>query len=445
MTSPAVPKQLRLLSFVVRGLVGLALLAGALMLFNYMKETRQKPAGNPDRQVARHAETITASSVSVPRRYTGYGTARAMLAADLAAEISANVMDKPAGVEEGQFLEAGAPIVTLDGSDFLQQQGRALANIEAFNAQLLSLDVDHERLGEQYRLSQEATRLAQSELSRLREARRSGGTTDIEIDRSERELTRIQREEQALQQSLDLIPTRRSRLQAQVAAEEAELALAAKNVSRASIVAPFAGYLQEVTVDVGEHVAPGTSIARLVDLSRIEVPLQVPVSAAGVVKVGDLASIKVGETDPTVWEGAVIRIAPEADQGTRSLTVYIEVEQPARLGEGAHLRPGQFVLGEVRAEQNERAIVVPRRAVVDDRVLVIDEAGLARSVAIVVARHFEGAYPQIDPEETEWAVIHGGLEEGDIVIISNLDELESGMAVQRSSQEAEVAGEEVTP
>jgi RND family efflux transporter MFP subunit len=430
MAAALTPKQLKLLSFAVRSTVGLLLLVAAIMIFDHMLRTRQGAAGNPNPQVARHVEAILARSVSVPKRYTGYGTARAMLAANIAAEVSANVMYKPEQIEEGAYVDQGDLIVKLDDTDFIQAQNRALANIEALAAELRSLQVEEERLSEQYRLAQQATALAQAELEKLREAGRAGGTTALEIDRTERELTRIQREEQALRQQLDLLPTRRSRLEAQQGAEQSQVALAEKNIDRTRITAPFPGYIQHVNVDVGEHVAPGTRVARLVDLSRIEIPLSVPVSAAEVVRAGDAALVQIDEPGTPPWQGEVIRIAPEADQETRTITVYVEVEQPALFEEGARLRPGQFVMGELRAEQNERAIVVPRRAVIEDRILIVDEEGKARSVQIEVSRHAEGSYPNIDPQEREWAVVRGGLAPGETVIISNLDELEPGMAVE---------------
>ncbi len=438
-------RQVRMLSYVVRSATGLLLLLAAVALFAYMRETRRGAAGNPDPQLARVVEAVLARPVAVPMRYRGYGTTRAMLAANIAAEVSANIVAKPDEIEAGNYVEAGDLLVRLDDSDFIQAQNRALANIEALAAELRALEVDQERLREQYRLAQEATALARSELEQLRRARQAGASSDIEIDRTQRELTRIEREEQSLQQQLELIPTRRSRLEAQQAAEQSQIALAERNIDRTMVTAPFAGYLQEVHVNVGEHVSPGTRIVRLVDLSRIEIPLSVPVSAAGVVQLGDAAVIEVDAPGAEAWRGEVIRIAPEANQETRSILMYVEVQQPPRLEEGAHLRPGRFVMGEIRAERNERAIVVPRRAVIADRVLIVDEEGRARSVAIEISRHAEGTYPEVDPRESEWAVVHAGLEPGETIIISNLDELEPGMSVEPRLPVPEVARDGVAP
>ena len=140
----------------------------------------------------------------------------------------------------------------------------------------------------------------------------------------------------------------RAALEARLAVEEAQEATAALNVSRTVIAAPFEGRIVDVNVDTGERVAPGQVVARLVDLSHLEVPLQAPVSAASSIRVGDEVSVMADGPSGDTWTGRIARMSPEADPTNRTVTVFVEIQQDPS-GSESLLRPGQFVIGTIAA------------------------------------------------------------------------------------------------
>ena len=121
------------------------------------------------------------------------------------------------------------------------------------------------------------------------------------------------------------------------------------------------------------------------------------------------------------------------------MTLFIEIDQSGLAGSRGEglLRPGQFVLGRVSASESQPRILIPRRAIVDDRVFVARRVeggeGLATAepVSVKVLFSRRGQYPGLSPDDTEWAVVRvgGGLNEGDEIISSNLDQLRAGMSV----------------
>ena len=85
-------------------------------------------------------------------------------------------------------------------------------------------------------------------------------------------------------------------------------------------------------------------------------------------------------------------------------------------------------------------LVVPRRAIIDDHVFVVEsiptdagEASIVKRRPVTVTEHIEGSFPEIDPQETQWAVIGRGMHEGDRIVVSNLDELSDSLAVEVSA------------
>jgi membrane fusion protein (multidrug efflux system) len=434
--------RLRVLAWTVRTVVGLALIAGGIAVVYVAANSRTGPEASSRADDIRQVGIVEAAEVETAPVWTGYGTARARRAADIAAEVAARVVARPIEVEEGYYVTEQRPLFELESIDYAEVAARTRATVLSIEAQLEGLVIERQRVSEQLELAEEATALAQQELEKLKAASNRGGVTDIELERTQREITQVIRDERSLQQLLELIPTRQSRLEAELTAQQAQLRIDEQALARTTIAAPFDGFLQEVHADIGERVQPGQVVARLVDMSLIEVPLRIPISAADSIQVGDDA-VLTADSGTHRWEGKVARIAPEADAQTRTMIVFIEVEQPGDVRSADMLLPGQFVMGEIRSSQRETRVIVPRRAVRDGLVLVTDDRGMILTSEVNVVRYVDGSYPEIDPIETEWAVVASGAEAGDRIIVTNLDELQPGSVVEGIRQTATPAdGEE---
>ncbi|XHC27270.1 HlyD family efflux transporter periplasmic adaptor subunit [Phycisphaerales bacterium ac7] len=114
----------------------------------------------------------------------------------------------------------------------------------------------------------------------------------IEVDRLRRQRTSLEGEREALRQVLNAIPSRRAALQARIASQRAELALAEIDLARSVVRSPISGVIAEVFSDAGDLVSSGSPLARIVDLSTIEVPLQIPAAASRRVAVGASALVR---------------------------------------------------------------------------------------------------------------------------------------------------------
>jgi RND family efflux transporter MFP subunit len=246
-----------------------------------------------------------------------------------------------------------------------------------------------------------------------------------------RDLTRFRRDAEDLRQRVNLVPSRRASLQAKIAREEANEALAQLDVTRTTVVAPFDGVLQSVDTEIGERVAAGEVVARLVDLSRLEAPLQTPISAGGSVRIGDEVAVSSDNQSRVQWTGRIARISPDADPENRTVAVYVEISQDPEAAQTL-LRPGQFIVGRIAAGGVEPRIIVPRRAVDGDRVFVVDDEGNAQPRPVTIEHFLDETRPEIASNESQWAVVSEGLQAGDHVIISNIEDLESGLPVDSS-------------
>jgi membrane fusion protein (multidrug efflux system) len=140
-------------------------------------------------------------------------------------------------------------------------------------------------------------------------------------------------------------------------AAQAQLASARKALADTAVIAPIAGVVAERFVQPGEKVSPDARLLSIVDLSRIEIEAPVPAAEIGAVRPGQSVSLRIeGETEPR--EGRILRLGPSTAAGTRSILVYIGIDNP-----GAALRAGLFAQGQLAIERRDGVIAVPESAV----------------------------------------------------------------------------------
>jgi RND family efflux transporter MFP subunit len=95
---------------------------------------------------------------------------------------------------------------------------------------------------------------------------------------------------------------------------------ATTNLARTEVKAPFAGRLVAQEIQIGEYVAPGAAIARLVDTHRLEVTAQAPASLLKSIKPGDTIDVKFGAESLAAEIRAVV---PVGDEVTRTMEVRL--------------------------------------------------------------------------------------------------------------------------
>lgn len=419
----------RAIAFTVRTAVGVVAVLLGVGVFAALLVTKPEAPRKPRTEAPVPVEVVTAQPVPVGRPWQGFGTARAMRVADLRAEVAGVVVRRPLSIEPGVRVREGEVILQIDPTDYQAAVDRSQGMIASLQAQLSALDVEESSLREQVALASQASELAERDVQRAREAAKAGAAVEREIDTLLSTLTRTKREESQLTRSLAEVPSRRESLRAQLDAERANLRLAQENLRRTTIAAPFEGTLQSVNFREGERVNAGEQAARLVSLSRIETPLRVPASAAADLRVGGDATIVTEGQIPRSWDATIERISPEADPNSRTITVFAVVEQDGMGDESTLLLPGQFVRGELQSLRPRPRVLVPRIAVQDDRVMVVNAEGRVEHRPVRVSFYMEGSQPGIDPDEREWAAIEEGLKPGDAVVISNLDDLRPGASV----------------
>jgi multidrug resistance efflux pump len=406
--------------------VCLVLLGIGSIVLAALVRTRPLPSSSSAAVSAPRVQVMRADPVAVRRRWTGYGTARAMDSADIPARVTATVVLLPPEIQAGAEVNEGDVIARLDDSDFARQVEIAENNIADIDAQLTRLLIEKASWEERVKLAAEEVELSRAEYERVQAAEQRGAANPREVDSARQSLIQVVRAEVIAREERDKVAPRESGLKAMRLAQEATRRIARQDVERCEIVSPIEGVLQLVDVEVGENLASGQRLARVVSLRRIEVPLRLPASARGRVGPGDDVRLDASDRSGLSWEAVISRISPADDERTRTLSCYVEVDQDPRAPTA--LPPGKFVRGTVLQREPEERTVVPRRALQGSRLLLV-EHGAVRSVPAEIAFQVEAEFEQLGLPDRQWVVLAEPLDPGTLVVVTASRSLVDGLPV----------------
>jgi len=226
--------------------------------------------------------------------------------------------------------------------------------------------------------------------------------TKFELDNA-RETAGLEKETQAFE-----IETRRLAVQRQQAVVE-ELA---RQQGELSITAPFDGLVAGVSVQDRDAVAAHQAIVTVVNLSALEVELELPENQATGVAPGTPAEIAYGGA---TYPGKVVTIAPEVVDSQVRGTVSFAGEAPAGL------RQNERVSVRVLLERRRQVLKLPRGPFL--------EAGGGRSAYVLRGDVATRRPIQIGVTGVAEVEVVAGLRTGDRVVVSDTSGFEGAESV----------------
>jgi len=414
------------LLLVTRLLTGIVILALAIGIAFYLFQTRPQIEQSPMDQTLLQVQVLKVAQVPVNLQWSGYGNTSAINQCEVPARVMSTVQKIPADLDAGVVVKAGDLLVQLDPSDFLQQQQIAQQSMAQIQANLQKLDTEESYLKQQKLLDQADVQLSKNEWERAKNLYHRKAATQQDMDRSHQTYLTKQRGLLKTSQQLAQIENRRTELQAQLDSQKATLARGVLDVQRCRITSPINGVLQKLNVELGENVSLGMAVARIVNLERIEVALQLPASARPAIRVGDRVELMPVGSTAVSWKNKITRIAPEDDPTTRTLSVYIEIQQASNRDK--QLAPGRYVQGTVHAHQAIPLWLVPTRSVQADRIMVVRN-GRVRSLPAKSSSLIKKQFDGFALTDTRWVVLGAALESGDMIIITPSRLVSEGKAV----------------
>ncbi|HWS77036.1 MAG TPA: efflux RND transporter periplasmic adaptor subunit [Thermomonas sp.] len=336
---------------------------------------------------------------------TGYVVARRM------ATVSAKVTGKVREIliEEGQRVEAGQVIATLDPIDAEQQRALSSSQLQAARSQAVGVQ------------------------AQLKEAEANAARLGALV--GQKLVSRAQFEQAIAQRDALRAQLAAAQRNAQVAADA--LRISAQGVDNTIVRAPFAGVVIAKAAQPGEIVSPfsagggftRTGIGTIVDMDSLEVEVEVGEAFIGRVKPGMATEAVLNAYQDWKIPGKVIAIIPAADRGKATVKVRVGLDaKDPRIVPDMGVRVGFLEDAKPAQADAKPGVLVPAAAIVQrdgkDVAFAIDgEAVRQRSLTL-------GRTLGDDRE------VLSGLSGGDAVVLDPPEQLADGARVRVAGDEA---------
>ncbi len=202
---------------------------------------------------------------------------------------------------------------------------------------------------------------------------------------------------------------------------DARLAFLEARLARHVIESPISGVLDDRYVDVGEIVAPGTPVARILTVDRLKVVGGVPERFGPYVREGGRAVLSFDVLSGPDIEGEIAYVGAAVDPRNRTFPIEILLENP-----DGRLKQQMVANVRVATERLEDVIVVPQDVVLrtEDGYQVFVATGDGDDLRA------EARVVDLGPSFENEVVVAGGLETGDRLIVTGHQLVDAGDRVR---------------
>jgi HlyD family secretion protein len=256
-----------------------------------------------------------------------------------------------------------ADTVLLELSNPQTEQAALTADLDLRTAkdtyEVLKADLDRDLLAQRVAAAGVAADAAQAAMNADADEQmaKNGFIPAIQLRRSrllaETAAKRQKMEEERLANSERTLAVKLAVQQGEVQRRQTMAELRRSEATGLKIRAGVKGVLQEVPVQVGQRITPGTNLARVVDPTRLKAQVQVAETQVKDVVIGQKADV---DTRNGITPGHVVRIDPAARNGTVTVDIALDGELPR----GA--RPDMSVDGTIELERLDNILYVGRPA-----------------------------------------------------------------------------------
>lgn len=339
------------------------------------------------------AEVMEVAPTSVRIDITSHGTVRPRVEIDLIPEVSGRVVKLASALIAGGVFKKGEVLVSID------------------------------RREHDFAIFEAKAKVARARKTLLRE--------EAEADLARKEWETLGQGESS---PLALREPHLAEARASLEAAQAELAKAKLNLERTELRATFDGRVREKSVDVGQFVSAGQTLAHLYAVGRAEVRLPLTDDQLAYVDLPLLFSdLSADRQGPKVrlraqlagqareWQGRIVRTEGVIDEATRQIYAVAEVKDPYNRRKRSGRTPlpvGLFVQAEIEGITLSNVFVLPTGALRGRRQVLLVEEDRIRIKEVEVLRREEDR------------IILRGLQTGDRIVTNRLENIVSGMQVQ---------------
>lgn len=409
-------RMLLILPPIALGILVLALMAGG----------RKPPVQAESTIPVKPVRTLEVRQVDLVPVAEGYGSVTPAQLWTAVAEVSGRIVELHPRLRDGEIIPADTLLLRIDPVDYE-------LNLAQAEAALAELEVEQANAKATLEIEQRNLKIAQREFDRISKLAAKGTASRSNLDDAERALLNNRKAVQNIRNTLALIPTKHKVL-------ESKKTQAERDLENTRILAPFNLRVAKLQIETDQFVSKGQSLFEGDSVDRVEVLAQFPLASLRrlfigrqdihgngalmgdnlpqLVQLEPLVRLDMGTTQAE-WQGEFVRFSDNVDPQTRTMGVVVAVDKPfEKIEPGVRppLSKGMFVQVLLRGKVQQKRLVVPRAAVRDGQLYLVDgdQRLLRRPVEVLFS---QGAI----------SVLKNGISPGDRIVVSDLVPAVDGM------------------
>ncbi|MCI1579129.1 MAG: efflux RND transporter periplasmic adaptor subunit [Clostridium beijerinckii] len=318
-------------------------------------------------------------------------------------------------VENGQYVNAGDTIATLDDQDIQNSIKTAQSQINSAEQQIKTAEQQvntAETSMEKYKLNLDD---AQRNYDRQKTLFDGGAISKTDLEAAETKLNNAKADYNSGNASIESAKAGVGTAKANVETQKVNLEKYQSDLANTVIKAPISGVISDKVLNVGQMASQGAALAKVNDISSVYATIQVPQEKITGVKIGQAATITVDGNDKT-YDGTIEAMDSAADATTRVFNCKVKIDNGDK-----SLLPGIFGKVQLISEEKAQVITVPISALAGnegDYSVFINDNGIAKKQKITIGETNENNVEITD-----------GIKEGDQVICTNISTLQEGSEV----------------
>jgi multidrug efflux pump subunit AcrA (membrane-fusion protein) len=370
------------MSKLLRIIIPVGLLAVAALVMWYLMGMRQAPERRASKVAVKHAASMVVHPGPVQATITGYGRVASVRPIDLISEVSGELIEEKLPFQPGQPFHKGDLLIKVDDRQIkLTLNSRKADLLTALANVLPEIKVDFP--GEFQKWQEYFDR--------------------CEFDQPLEPLP------QAENRKVKLFLSRYNVYNLYFSARDLEIQL-----EKHYFYAPFDGAIVDANYRAGATARAGNNLGRIISLDELEVEIPLSVDDVRWLKSDEPVSFSSGESGEE-WRGKMSRIGSAIDDRTQTIPVYVKLNGQ----ESGALMNGVFLEADLPGQVIDPAVVVPRKAIYDNDHLYLISDGKLEYRQVEIARF-----------ELEDAIVSGGLNDGDTVVVEMLQGVVPGAPAQ---------------
>ena len=291
---------------------------------------------------------------------------------------------------EGGYVKSGDILFRLNQKDYLNELEIAEIDLEDTKAQLSEAISKLDFANLEFEVSESQLNLRKNALDRQTQLAKSGLTTSSQLENIQ--LAYSSSKQQFLNKQ-NLVKSSKNaidKLKIQLKRRSISIDKAKRNLDETEIKAPFDGIIASVNILPGSVINKNEKLGTLLDPNSLEVMFNLSANEFSRVidKDGKLlnldiiAYLKLSNND-IPFSGKIERINPEIMNIGSGRKLFASIN----LGENKTLRPGDFVVLEIKEPAIKNITVLPSSAVtIDGKIFILEEDNRLKEIEVTILR-----------------------------------------------------------